>query len=355
MIRSLFLLCFGILSLTHGLEAQITLDRSHMPSPGDAPISSIADTLLMLEPGPGGTDLRWDFRNLLPIAQRRDSFVAVPILYQAFFFGADLARFIPTPDSLGPISLDVAYQFYNKTSSAYENMGTGFEVSGIPVSLRNEPEDVVYRFPLTYGDRDTSTSQAELDLGTFGLDLYIFQRQTRINEVDGWGSLQTPYGSFEVLRVKTTLMAYDSVAFDTTNFAFERPEQVIYSWLSAEEVVPVLQMNQLRLGQQLQTVSVSYRDSLRNLNSVGLGTPLREARVRLYPNPARTYVQLDLPHSPAQGTRVDLLSLRGELLRKQALHQRTTRLSLEGLSPGMYLLRLLQHGQPFFGRLVILE
>ncbi|RMG21061.1 MAG: T9SS C-terminal target domain-containing protein [Bacteroidetes bacterium] len=336
-------------------QQPITITLADMPNVGDVPYFSVADTLLMVEAGPGGANLNWDFSHLTPISQRRDSFISVPFLYQAFFFGADVARFIDTPDSLGNISVDIAYEFYNKSSSRFENMGMGFEVNGIPISLKNDPRDVVYRFPLTYGHTDTSHSVAQLDLTSFGINLFYRREQTRINEADAWGSLTTPYGTFNALRVKTQITARDSLAFDTTNFAITRPLQTTYNWLTNGEGVPMLSINQFRIGGTDQVVSVSYRDSIRSLNNVGIFDSPQKTQLQagFYPNPARDHIELQLEAALGTSFTLEIMDLNGRVLRRQQLHARQLTVPVHTLPPGLYLLRVRTQRKQFTGKLLI--
>ena len=89
----------------------------------------------------------------------------------------------------------------------YVNEGSGFDISlsTIPIAHRNSPEDVVYRFPLTYGSMLTVlVSVATLDLSIFGI--FYRTEQNRPHEVDAWGDLSTPHGSFETVRRKYTTL-----------------------------------------------------------------------------------------------------------------------------------------------------
>jgi len=66
-------------------------------------------------------------------------------------------------------------------------------------------------------------------------------------EVDGWGSLETPFTTYpDVLRVKTTLEQRDTVYVDQFGFgqAFDRPSEVKYEWFTNTDNVPVMSVTE---------------------------------------------------------------------------------------------------------------
>ena len=145
--RSALFLLFGVIFQIQS-QSQITIGKGDMPKVGDTPISSIADTLQFIDTESSGPNSVWDFSNLKHISQRKDSFLSVPFLYQLFFTGADVVQFLPTPDSIGPIAFKIGYRFFNSRNDRYEDMGIGLELdqAPLPVSLRNNPEDIIYHF-----------------------------------------------------------------------------------------------------------------------------------------------------------------------------------------------------------------
>jgi hypothetical protein len=171
------------------------------------------------------------------------------IIYQAVF--GDF-NFLPHrsnqalhgPDfTLGTqIAVTDVYNFYYNNSSDYHQSGFGAEINGIPVPTPYDPHDIIYKFPLEYGNVDSSFSGYEVELPNF---LFYGVNRKRVNEVDGWGALITPSGTYTVLRLKSTISERDSVYLDTLGFGygFDLPEQIEYKWLGQGEGVPLLQIN----------------------------------------------------------------------------------------------------------------
>ena len=242
--------------------AQISISKSEMPVPGYVVKLSTPDTLLQLDPSPTGANFSWDFSQMTAISQRTDSFIspnAVPFTIRLQFpFGVTVVRVQETPDTLAGIPMGEGYEVFEANNQAYEYLGLAGTISGIPLVLKNNPSDSVYVFPLNFGNKDSSYAVAELNLpGLF----YIRREYFRKNEVDGWGQITTPYGTFDCLRVKSTLDESDSIAVDTISFQVNRPTTTQYKWLAREERVPIMQINTTTAVGVEITTQISYVDS----------------------------------------------------------------------------------------------
>src|SRR5262249_9543003 len=123
----------------------------------------------------------------------------------------------------------------------YEYSGQGAAINSIPTPMVYSPRDVVYRFPLSYGDTDSSESGFSINIPT--LADYAKARK-RVDEVDGWGTLMLPSGNFNVLRVKSTIYDRDSIALTALPVPVVIPSTTIeYKWLGLQQGEPLLQIN----------------------------------------------------------------------------------------------------------------
>jgi hypothetical protein len=104
----------------------------------------------------------------------------------------------------------------------------------IPIALNNN--DVIYRFPMNFGN--THTSSSDYDISVPGLPAVSYE-QTRNTTVDGWGTLTTPYGTFQVLRTKSVIESRDIIA----GITIPRIRRTEYKWIAKSEKIPILQMN----------------------------------------------------------------------------------------------------------------
>jgi hypothetical protein len=324
-----------------------------MPVAGYAARISIADSLFQPDLQTAGANVTWDFRGLQPITQTRDSFInvgAVPFAIRLFFLSATVVRVQETPDSLGGVALSEAFQFFRSSSSKYENQGLGATISGIPIGLKNNPTDVVYRFPLAFGDADSSESMAQLNIpGLF----YIERGVKRWNEVDAWGTLTTPYGSFNVLRVKTTIQESDSIAADTIQFRVNIPKRREYKWLAKEERVPVLTVNTVLVGNGEISAGIQYVDSLRTTSGTTALSKPWSSLVKIYPNPAEDLIWVQLLDQLGEEAHFEIYGLDGKRLYKENLFTGTSIISLAHLPKGMYQVIIRSTNRNYRGSLIL--
>ncbi|MEM7373343.1 MAG: T9SS type A sorting domain-containing protein [Bacteroidota bacterium] len=354
MIKSLFLAFLGVI-ISFSLSAQITIQQADMPQIGDSLYSSFPDSLTQVDLDQTGPNSNWDFRSLEAIVQQRDIFVApssTPFTLSFFFLGSNLVRLIPTPDSIAGFGLGEGFQYFKSSSSGFENMGFGGFLNGIPVPLANDPTDTVYTFPLAYGN-DTTITSSLVELSIPGL-VFIRQEQTRSTVVDGWGSIQTPYGTFDAIRVVSSLTGQDSISLDTIHVGLERPLSREYKWLAQGEGLPILQVNTSVLDSigEVQT-SISYRDSVRAVPLVGIEKPLPAKSLQLYPNPAQNQVSLSGSLPIGQPAELQLFSLDGQLIYSTNVRTGQSIIPLLHVPSGQYIVRLLTKEEQYRGKLLI--
>jgi len=115
---------------------------------------------------------------------------------------------------------------------------------------------------MNYLNKDSSNSSISLPIPNLG---YYGKRQKRVNQVDGWGTLITPYGTFNTLRIKSTLTINDTIYLDTLHagFTIPRPIAYEYKWFSAGSKIPMLEIDATAAGGNNVTIArVNWRDSL---------------------------------------------------------------------------------------------
>lgn len=265
------------LLLATAAHAQITVGQNEMPHANDELLRTRAFTNPFIDYATTGAAHVWDFSNLTVNTADTAAYQTVAstnfvyaITYADLFFnpnranharpGVDIPfnQFLPITDP---------YTFFYRSSSVYRKVGYGAELGGIPVPILMEDQDVIYELPLAFGDNSVDFSSYNLDIP--GLGYYGFS-QDRTNEVDGWGAITTPAGSFDVLRVKTTLNITDSIAVDSlgVGFAVDRPVVREYKWLAQGLRVPVLQINTTELFGFQVVNAIYYYDVPRTLEVV---------------------------------------------------------------------------------------
>jgi len=310
-----FLLLFiGIVVISN---AQITITAEDMPEAGDSARISTPLTILGFNYEDTGENYTWDFSDFIVIYQVTDTYVAVsstPSIYQLIFTYPSVAT-IAKPgfdfDLIPDLTLTNVYEFYRETEDFYSHAGIGATLNDIPLPMKLDQADILYNFPLNYKDKDTSYSSFEFGLP--GLGFYSTNKQ-RMNDVDGWGELITPFGNFEVLRVKSDIIQHDSVYIDTLGFGFPiNREYTEYRWLANGFSQPLLEITQEGL-----VITVSYMDSVRMTTSINnIAEP---EDFKIYPNPANDYLKVELLMPQQKPVNLFLYSENGSLIFNELLN-----------------------------------
>ena len=96
----------------------------------------------------------------------------------------------------------------------------------------------------------------------------------RVNEVEGWGTLVTPYDTFSsVLKMKTIIERMDTFYFDTLQVATPIT-QVRYTWWDPAYGLPVLSVEGIVTpGGGTTVLGVTYLDSVRCVEPLPLFIP----------------------------------------------------------------------------------
>jgi hypothetical protein len=104
--------------------------------------------------------------------------------------------------------------------------------------------DTIMHFPVAYGDNWTSETRYGLDLNPAGENIIYHAIQTRVTTIDGWGTLQTPYDTFEnVIRLRSDILRLDTIVQDDTDTITILADQVEYMWLDTNYSLPIMTAN----------------------------------------------------------------------------------------------------------------
>ena len=268
--------------------AQITIDRNDMPNENDTIRISTSLTANGIDYTLTGEDYTWDFSSLISINQRVDTFCSVlstPFIYQLVFLYPFVST-IASPrggfDLIPNLQVSDYYQYYKESNSSFKDVGFGVTFNEIPIPIKYDEADVLYNFPMQFGNTNTSNSGFEINIPSL---IYLSIEKQRTNFVDGWGTLITPYGSFEVLRLKSEIVEHDSIYIDSLGFGFPIDRTYIeYKWLGKEQGLPLLSITQEGL-----LTTVEYIDSINSgsqgeiTQSISLNQGYQFASVRVEP------------------------------------------------------------------------
>jgi len=353
-------------------HAQINLLSSDMPSAGDTFRLSSAlggggggggvppDYLLTQT----GANQVWDYTFLTSKSQSVDTFYSplqTPLSYNFVFTNlilypdnfADLAQrstTIPTPPSGtgggGFITISDAYDFIQSFSDQYAIVGNGFKLNDVPSANPFEGKDVLYEFPLNFQDNFSSSSSYQVLVPSF---VEFYHRQVRTNVVDGWGKLYTPYGEWQnVLRVKSTIVANDSVLFLQGPFPFpiSLPSTTTeYRWLAKNTGLPALHIITRESsgfgggGSQTAVTAVQYLDSINpgtyQVDHTGIIETGKNGWM-VFPNPAQD--RLFVHANKVSNETIFIKDVFGRLLLNTVANGLETSIDISDLPSGIYTL-----------------
>lgn len=248
--------------------AQITITQLDMPLTADTIRVSVAGSIGNINPELTDTNYTWDYSTLIPDSQRVESFVACSSTPYPFFsfnstYGSPNFNPDPIPFIIFGLTTSSEYNFYRKSSTKYEQTGFGVTVASIPAPIFYTQRDVIYAFPLNYGNKDSAQAAYNISIPNTG---YYGRTIDRKNESDGWGTLITPKGTFQVLRLKSTLTITDTIHIDSLNFgiAFTRPTQYEFKYLGQNSKIPLLQVNATDLFGFTVVTGAIWQDDMYN-------------------------------------------------------------------------------------------
>ena len=347
----ILLLMFGI-----KMNAQITITNADMPSPEDIINTSTGLNIDFINYEETGENHIWDFSQLIPVTQTADTFISildVPI-FVALYFGdkSNLVKkdntTIPIPD----LPITKQYSFFNNTSASYNNAGVLYTISGLPIPLKYNSSDVIYKFPLEYGNAGSSFADYEFGVDDFG---YIKKEINRSNIVDGWGTLTTPYGTFDVLRLKSEVVEFDSIYVDSLGIGLPLyREYTEYSWLANNQKIPLLKITSSFGG-----AIVTYVDSLRFPSAINNNIAVND--VMVFPNPTTHFVNISLDLFSASDVLVEIIDSNGNnVANKSVKNQKSGKIDFKmdlqqiGLKSGVYFLKITLNNQYIVKRVVLL-
>lgn len=344
------------LVVSHVAFAQITIGPADMPSAGDTMRyrTTVATGVGLQLTGP---NVVWDMSNLNIGIEGADTAVTVsstPLLYQFFFnngilYPQHLANYAMKGTEFGfqGVSLEDVYDYYKKDATGFRNVGFGANVNGIPASVRRIPVDYIHRFPMNFGDQDTSYSAFNVNIPTLG---YFGQTQNRYNTVDGWGTLYLPADTFEVLRVRSVLVKRDTLFVDQFGFGFgfNEPQTVEYKWIAAGMDAPVLTVT--TVGGVATTARFHYDPEL-SVSVLEAGQ--QDLAPELFPNPANSEVSIRVPTGHDGHLRIMDASGRDVMAPVLVRQGTLVRIATNALPAGSYLVQLVGEGAAWSTRLVV--
>jgi len=233
--------------------AQVTITKTSTPAAGDNIIYD--QTGAGVDVSHTGPNTTWDYSNVIPSSQDSYKFMAplkINIAYAAAFSG-DIGLDLKNP------SLKGMYAFFKSSSADFRQEGLGLTIPVINIStpIMYSAPDIQYRFPLNYGDKDSCLYGVKTTLaGT----AKVIIKGKRVNTVDGWGKITTPYKTYDCLRVRSEVTELDTFAGIPANNS-----RIEYKWLAVNEQIPVMQANVIWDSLKDSSMHIFFRDSYKDI------------------------------------------------------------------------------------------
>ena len=255
-----YIYTFLIISALIGkVEGQITLQSTDMPALGDTLRYSTSASDVTTLIGQSGASQSWDATGLVPDFQDIAHFKSalnISILYAASFSGSSYGT-EGASLNLQLVQGTDGYNFYKNGTGGFIQNGRGISLQGLPLS--QTWNDTVLRFPLNYGDKDSNHFMSNEVNAILATMVHVGKR---VNEVDGWGTLMTPNGTINCLRVKSTIRTVDTLKITQIPFPIPIPQNTIeYKWYAKSRKIPVLEID-VTTGTNAST-TIKYRDITR--------------------------------------------------------------------------------------------
>ena len=364
MIRTLTLLTILALFCIE-INAQIVITSEDMPVPGDTVRKSNTIVLDSIDYQLAGPDQTWLFDELTVVSQQVDTFIHVsetPAIYQLFFnnqyiypdYKSTVAQKLAQFNAIPGLTLTDSYLFIKNSDEDIREVGYGVTLAGVPLPIQFEQIDTIYRFPLEYGDIDSAHSLLSIDVPDLG---YLMISKFRRNTVDGWGTLITPFGEFQTLRVKTEIVEYDSLYSDSLGIGIPVIRNIIeYKWLANGYPEPILLVNEEGL-----IITASYIDSVRyTFLAIPEVKRFDNFDFSVYPNPCSDYVSVSYELMEDSDVEISIFSIYGTESKRftknrleRGFHNQLLYLKESGLLSGIYLIRLTIDNVPYVKRIVV--
>jgi hypothetical protein len=349
-----FLFCLSIFDLI----GQIVITSTNMPVSGDtcrysrADLASIGDFTLT------GAGMTWDFSSLDSTGQEVRKFVPASTTPYSFYFfgkyGEKTLDQVPIPSIPGfTLTMQNIYSFYKKNgTSSFNSVGTGVTISGAPIGATAQgttsatiDDDELYLFPLTYLDHDSTTFRFATP--NFTAVPFAYKKHGyRITDVDGYGTITTPYGTEACIRVVTTQYATDTIIINALAAPFNKltfPNHVrSYQWLTLTEKIPYFEVSGSVVFGNFIPNQARYRDRKRNF--VGVEEQVLNLALSVFPNPSTNELTVITPKYDGS-IQAELTDIHGKLVFEKTLDNNSLianqhRLDVTSLAKGMYILNL---------------
>ncbi|HEY0029314.1 MAG TPA: T9SS type A sorting domain-containing protein [Bacteroidia bacterium] len=320
-----------------GAKAQITITTADVAFP-PALIQQAHDTLPTVSAGSSGINQTWNMTALQTHSLDSLNFIAPGWAPEsAEFPGSNLAVQFSGPEN--------AYGYASNTASSMTLLGNSAEVDfggGLDTLVqKNTPAEILTNFPSTYLSNFTNNyvSEAMFELGFdpgVGFTIDSARQKsvvTKTSNVDAWGTITTPLGSFPSLRYHVEKRNVDSLfikAFGAWSFFQETIDSTKqYSWWANSIGFPLVDATI-----DWATGAVTSVDWLKTPLTAGINVSTVSSAVNVYPNPAQNDITFML--ESAKVSAVQVYDIAGRMIDSYPVSNDNLRINTSEFANGIY-------------------
>ena len=350
------LLFITIAFISISLKSQISITVANMPISGDTARYSNASLSSVGNYTATGANYIWDFSTLDSTGQGIRKFQPSSATPYSFYFfppkyGEKTLDSVPIPAiPIGGLTLSIKniYTFYKKNgTTSFNAEGLGLTMSGIPIGTTavGSDDDELYYFPLNYMNHDSSTFN--FSTPTFSAIPFTYKKHGyRITDVDGWGTITTPYGTAPCIRIVTTQYSIDTISISALPAGFNKfgfPNYTrSYQWLTLGEKIPYLEVSGSVIGGNFNATQARYRDVIRSF--VGIKEENISLALSVFPNPSSSLLTIITPKN-SNTIKTEFIDIQGKKVLSCDLNNNSNvvnphQLDVSNLAKGLYILNL---------------
>jgi hypothetical protein len=337
--------------------------ESDFPNAGDTIRFSYASNQV-INYETAGEGLIWDFSGLTADSQHVKLFKAMndaslnvilsfgsfaPIKYRASYFNENSDLPIDQLSQFLPVEISDINTYTKSIPDSITALGYSIKVDGQTVPFQSDTIETKYKFPLNFASTYSSRGYTSVDFNPIA-DFKFKQYRKRNSQVDGSGTLITPLGSFEVLRIKHVIQETDSVyqTFFGTGFWIGIPPTLTteYEWFANGKKDALLKIVEIDVNGNSQIRSIEYQDIYRDLTS-----SISEVKndIEVYPTLTEDKININ---SPEEISEFEIWDSQGKIELKGLLNDSNASINISELNLGLYFLKLKTASDSFVFRFI---
>lgn len=329
--KKLLLFSGVLLFSAASVSAQITITQSDVPQPGSQASMAVDLTGNFTPQAASATAQIWNYAALTNTQTNGYFFVSPSSTpYSNAFPSSTLA------DSVAYASGDT---YFVTTPSGFFGTGYGESKDGYPVALTLHPYYEQIPLPATYGATDGGISRgdSEMAINYMGFDsgkanIVIQYADT----VDAWGTMTTPYGTYNVIRQKHYDVTIDSILVHShlgwIVYEANRNVTYMYRWYANNfsYYFATMQMDHTNTHDSIVQWFNGFTAGINNISSSHYTT--------VYPNPCQT--QLTFNCSSPVARQITVFDMTGRQLSEQEIRNGMLIMNTSSFPAGMYFYRV---------------